>query len=301
MSRRVLCTLMLLATSLTLLSADASQSTSAPTQDTSQSSAQSKGKTIGTIISAAVDTAFPVVGKILDLFKTKPAPSAPPPDKKNKVTPPPPEKTATESEVQAAVDQAKRQFITTFKQQIQPAASVAKELNIIETFATGAVSASENISNINHYLAASSPNFDDIDTEWTIAKNYLADAIAIKDFEPISDNLIKLRLTEIQTSRKDLMVRIDKNIALGKAHKSVVKADLQAQVLAMAGLLKGLNSLAAIELASLQSDIDNLAKWANSAAGGPSTFKPNSELIKVTDDAIQASKSTIQQTPIPQQ
>jgi hypothetical protein len=237
----------------------------------------------------------------MDLFKSKTTPSTPPPDKKNKNAPAPAEKTATESEVKAAVDDAKKQFMSTVKQQIQPAASVAKELSIIETFATAAVNASENISNINHLLAASTPNFDDIDTEWTIAKNYLADAIAIKDLEPVSDKVIRLRLSDIQTSRKDLMVRIDKNVSLGKAHKTVNKADLQAQVLAMAGLLKGLNSLAAIELASLQSDIDNLAKWANSAAGGNSTFSPNSRLTKIADDAIQASKATIAQTPVPQE
>jgi hypothetical protein len=179
---------------------------------------------------------------------------------------------------------------------------VAKELGIMEAFATAAVNANENIVTTNSILGQAAPDYDQVDTEWTIAKNYLADVITIKesDIQVVSDPIIRLRLLDLQNSRRDLMVRIDRNVALGKAHKPFKKVDLQSQIIAMGALLKGLNSLAAIELASLEADIDSLAKWANGAAGGESVKKPNSQLLKIADAAVSTSTETLASTPLPQ-
>jgi hypothetical protein len=238
-----------------------------------------KGQQIGTIISSAIDTAFPVIGKVMDLFKGG-------------------KKSASKDEVAQASTDAQKQFMSTVKQKIQPAATVAKELAVLQAFATAAVNAHDNVLTINHLLEASTPNYDQVDTEWTIAKNYLADVITIKtaDIQIVADPNIQLRLLDLQNSRRDLMVRIDRNVALGKGGKPLNKADLQTQMAAMSDLLKGLNSLAAIELATLQADIDNLAKWANGAAGPQGTPKPNVGLLRIADHAVSSAKKALAST-----
>jgi hypothetical protein len=262
--------------------ATSTSSTPSPTTTPEQT-----GKKIGTIVSSAIDTAFPVIGRILDLFKGN--------DKK---------KSASKDEVTKAADDAQKQFLATVKQKLQPAATVAKELGVMEAFATAAVNANDNIVTINSLLEQETPDYDRVDTEWSIAKNYLGDVITIKkeDIQTVADPVIQLRLIDLQNSRRDLMVRIDKNVALGKAHKPLKKSDLQTQMAAMSALLKGLNSLAAIELASLQADIDSLAKWANGAAGiGEKTNKANAQLVHIADGAIGAAKGAVSTTPIPQE
>jgi hypothetical protein len=253
---------------------------------TTTNPSEQTGKKIGTIVSSAIDTAFPVIGKILDLFKGS-----------NK-------KSASKDEVTKATNDAQKQFLATVKQKMQPAATVAKELGVLQAFATAAVNAHENIVKINGLLEQNMPDYDQVDTEWGIAKNYLADVITIKkeDIQAVSDPVIKLRLMDLQDSRRDLMIRIDKNVALGKTHKTLKKADLQVQIEAMSALLKGLNSLAAIELAELQADIDSLAKWASGAAGGgEKAISPNSQLLKIADAAIGTAKGAVSSTAVPKE
>jgi hypothetical protein len=56
----------------TLQAANAQTTPPAATQPTTTiEPSKATGQRIGTIVSAAVDTAFPVIGKIMDLFKTK--------------------------------------------------------------------------------------------------------------------------------------------------------------------------------------------------------------------------------------
>ena len=70
MNRLLTTGLMILCLSTATSIASDRQATPPPTntQNTSNSATQT-GQRIGTIISAAVDQAFPVIGKIMDLFK----------------------------------------------------------------------------------------------------------------------------------------------------------------------------------------------------------------------------------------
>src|SRR5258708_461260 len=61
------------------------------TSSTETNPAANKGQQIGTIVKSAVDTAFPVIGKILDLFKGN-------------------KKSASKDEVTKATDDAQKQF-----------------------------------------------------------------------------------------------------------------------------------------------------------------------------------------------
>jgi hypothetical protein len=91
---------------------------------------------IGTIVSAAVDTAFPVIGKIMDLFKTKK------PDEKT-----------TQADVQKAVKAAQDEFKKTAEERLQPVATISKELGVIQAVATAGVKARANIATITTLLA----------------------------------------------------------------------------------------------------------------------------------------------------
>jgi hypothetical protein len=235
------------------------------------------GNKIGSIISAAFDTAFPIFGKIMDLFKNS--------DRTRK------------ADAQKALDEAKAQFEATVKKNIQPAATVAKELAVIEIFATAAVKANDSIVRMEEILQQDSPDFAEIDVNWTIVKKSLERANAVKpeDIQVIAEAVIQLRLIDLQDSRNELMVRIDNNIAKGKAGKLTKKSDLQTQVAGMAALLKGLNSLAAIEFGFLKADIDKLVKWAggNPAGGTP---KADAELMNIAETNIKLGQSAVEST-----
>jgi hypothetical protein len=258
------------------------QSTSTTTQ-TPTDSAKATGQKIGTIVSSAVDTAFPVIGKIMDLFKTKK------PDEK-----------ATQADVQKAVKTAQDDFQKNAKAKIQPVSTISKELTVISNFASAGVKARENIANMDNLLAQATPNYSKVALEWKIAKNNLADVLTIKpaDIRAIREATIQERCLDLQSARNDLMVRIDANLDdANKQAKSFSKQDLQNQISAMLSLLKGFDSLAAIELASMQDDIDSLSKWANSPAGSPfdaALKKPDPALLRVVTAAQEQAKTALQ-------
>jgi hypothetical protein len=245
------------------------------------------GQRIGAIVSAAIDTAFPVIGKILDLFK----PTSKPTD------------TVTKAAVTQSVDKAQADAKTTMKQRLQPLAGIAKELGVIQAFATAGVAARANIVTINNLLAQPSPNFLKIQTQWTIAKNYLGDVLTITpaDLAAVRETSIQARCAAVQTAHKDLFVSIDGSIGEALRRPQVPAAtvqDLKTEMQAMSDLLKGFDSLAAIEIATMQDDINSLAKWANSPAGivnfDTPLKPPDAILLEIVDTAkdtaIKASK-----------
>ncbi len=245
------------------------------TADTSTDKAKQTGQQIGTLVSSAVDTAFPIIGKIMDLFAGSKKPK--------------------QDDVAAAVKKAQTEFVTSAKLKLQPAATISKELAVIQTFGIAGVSATENIANINRLMQDKSPNYGKVALEWKIAKSYLADVLVMKqaDVQAVREPTIQERIVTLQNARKDLMLRIDDNIANAqKKPDSISRQELSDQITAMAGLLKGFNTLAAIELATLQSDIDDLAKWANSPAGqnGFAPKPPNAKLLRLVDNSAQSAK-----------
>jgi hypothetical protein len=233
--------------------------------------AQTKGKQIGEIVSSAVDTAFPVIGKIMDLFTG---------NKKN----------ASKPEVQTAVTKAQTDTVSAAKQKIKDVASVSKELGVIEAFGTAGVSASQNLATIGRLLTENNTDYSKVEEEWKVAKNYLADVLVMKpaDIQAVRDTSIQARILTLQKARKDLMSRIDDQIdSAKKKSNSFSKLDFQKQISAMSGLLDGFDTLAAVELSTLQADVDDLAKWANSPAGVVdfTPKKPSKDLLKIIDNA----------------
>jgi hypothetical protein len=251
------------------------QTSTTPT--TTPDKAQTTGKQIGEIVSSAVNTAFPVIGKIMDLFTG---------NKKN----------ASKPEVQAAVTKAQTDTVTAAKQKIKDVATVSKELGVIQAFGTAGVSASQNLATINRLLAENTTDYAKVNEEWQVAKNYLADVLVMKpaDIQAVRDITIQAKIVTLQKARKDLMTRIDDDIASAqKKAGSFSKPDFQKEITAMSGLLDGFDTLAAVELSTLQGDIDDLAKWANSPAGVIefTPKKPSQNLLKIIDDAAMGAQS----------
>lgn len=266
----------------TLIASDRQTTPPATNTQSTPNTATQTGQRIGTIISAAVDQAFPIIGKIMGLFKS------------NKTD----EKT-TQADVKKAVETAQADYKSAAKTKIQPVTTIVKEIGVIQAFAAAGVSARANIVTINNLLSQTAPNYNKIGTEWTIAKNNMADVLALKpeDIKTIREATIQERCLGLQNSRKDLMVRIDANVDDAKKNPSTFssKQELQDQIAAMADLLKGFDALGAIEFATLQDDIDSLAKWANSAQGSPLDTplkKPSTKLLRfVTDAEARANKA----------
>jgi hypothetical protein len=247
------------------------------TPATTPDKAQTTGKQIGEIVSSAVNTAFPVIGKIMDLFTG---------NKKN----------ASKPEVQAAVTKAQTDAVTAAKQKIKDVATVSKELGVIQAFGTAGVSASQNLATINRLLAENTTDYVKVNEEWQVAKNYLADVLVMKpaDIQAVRDVTIQARIVTLQKARKDLMTRIDDDIdSAQKKPGSFSKPDFQKEIIAMSGLLDGFDTLAAVELSTLQADIDDLAKWANSPAGVIefTPKKPSQNLLKIIDEAAMGAQS----------
>jgi hypothetical protein len=276
-----------------------------PTKPTAQSSAAvTTGKNIGTIISTAFDTAFPIVGKVMDLFKSKPADTTTQPstaDKKKKTTSPAPaptEPTATQSEVQTAVSKAQSELKTTIKEQIQPTATIARELGVIQIFASNGAIAQQNIVAIKRMLADPTPDYSKIKTEWTKFNNQIADILTVSraDIQLVRDVSIQGHILDLQATRKQLMVDITDNIERAvAAKKDFSKTEFEGQISAMGALLNGFDSLAAAEIGILQSDINNLAIWANSPAGSADfeTKPADPKLLQVAATAIAESKAAL--------
>jgi hypothetical protein len=267
----------LLAFTLCVLTLTLSDGQTPTTPTTTPNKAQTTGTQIGEIVSSAVNTAFPVIGKIMDLFTG---------NKKN----------ASKPEVQAAVTKAQTDAVTAAKQKIKDVATVSKELGVIQAFGTAGVSASQNLATINRLLAENTTDYGKVNEEWQVAKNYLADVLVMKpaDIQAVRDVTIQARIVTLQKARKDLMTRIDDDIASAqKKPGSFSKPDFQKEITAMSGLLDGFDTLAAVELSTLQADIDDLAKWANSPAGVIefTPKKPSQNLLKIIDDAAMGAQS----------
>jgi hypothetical protein len=229
-------------------------------------------------VSDAVNTAFPIIGKIMDLFTSSKT------------------KNASKDDVAAAVKKAQGDFLTAAKQKVQPVATVSKELGVIQAFATAGVSASQNLTTMNRLLADTEPDYGKVGEEWKVAKNYLADVLIMKpeDVQAVRDTEIQARIIKLQKARKDLMQRMDDNIdGAQKKSPSFSKPELQSEVIAMSGLLDGFDTLAAVELTALQADIDELAKWANAPAGvvNFAAKKPSPRLLKIIDDAAASAQN----------
>jgi hypothetical protein len=240
------------------------------------------GKRIGTIVSAAIDTAFPIFSKLLGLFK---------PDSK-------PDDKVTKTQVEAQVKKSGEEFKAKAKEQLQPMAAITKELAVIQTFATAGVAARANVATIQHLLIQSPPEFARIKTEWTIAKNYLGDAMALKkdDLAVVRELAVRERCVAVLAAHKDLVVRIDASIERGQrdSGKAVVD-EVSGQVEQMAGLLKGFDTLAAMEIDIIRDDVDSLAKWANGPAGPPGELakplkKPSPALLQIVDEVTARAK-----------
>jgi len=289
---QVLASLLIMLLCLSMAGGSSEQTPSTPTN----AKAIATGQTIGTIVSAAFNTAFPIIGRIMDLFK-KPATTTPPTADKNKKNPPTPaEPTATKTEVQAAVDKAQNDAKKAFKEEMQPTASVAKELAVIQTFGDGSAKANLNLAAIKRLMSETKPDYSKIKTEWTKFNLHMADILTVKksDIQLVHEVEIQSRLLTLQESRKELMQDITDNIDRAVGSKpDFSKTELESQISAMAALLNGFDSLAAAELGVLQSDIEKLSVWANSPAGGEADFKPKApdkDLLEIA--AAAATEST---------
>jgi hypothetical protein len=250
----------------------------ASAQPTAKDSATTTGKTIGTIISSAIDTVFPIIGKIKDLlFK--------PSDNANATT----TKAKVDTAAQKTTQDAKASFMT----KLQPLIGIANELKVITAFAKAGSGALKNVETISVELNQSAVDADKLKLEWDIACNYLS-PVTLEKLDDIREEAIKVRCRDLQDAHNDLYVRILAGINAVKDKKPNAVQDLKPLIVRIKELLKGFDTIAAIELDTLQNDIDSLGKWANGPAG-PSLLsvltQPDKELLAILDSSIARARS----------
>jgi hypothetical protein len=215
------------------------------------------GQRIGNIVKAAVTTAFPAVSTVLDaiLSKTKNGDS-------NKVSTSDLKSAATSSAVKTDVS-AKAQ--SGAAQAIAPIGLIAGELQTVNSFLAPTVLANDNVLLMDAGLAASSPNWDEIQIDWKVAKAQLDKISKVQDSDlnKVQDAFIRIKLQSIRDTNGDLVIRID--AALSNKDKNVPKTRALLQQLRQ--ILDGMTSVAGYELANFQSDFTSLSAWAKGAGG----------------------------------
>ena len=239
------------------------------------------GQKIGTIVKAAVDTAFPVIGKILDIFKSKK------PDEKT-----------TQADVQKAVKNAQAEFDKQAKETIKPAGQIADELRVIGVFSAGSVKASINVNTMRSNLATSNPSFDKLRIEWKVAQGHLAEAMKVSgdQLRAVREATLRAKVIDLQDARNDLMIRIDANLdpKLPDTERAQAITDLKEQLKAMSDLLRGFDSIGAVEITMLEDEVTGLVKWANGQRALEDKFrKPNPALMQIADKGLASVRKAL--------
>jgi hypothetical protein len=251
--------------------AQSSQPTAQPT--TQPAPGTQTGERIGNIVSAAVNTAFPAIGKILEIFKPKSGPN---------------ERT-TKREVEAAVSTAQT-TARSARTQLQALAGVATELKVVSKFATAASLARPSLATMEQLLAQAPPDFARISEEWAVASAHLGAVQTVDDasLRAIREIAVRTQCQRMHALNNDLLIRITLNVKRGQ--KGGADAAEAARVLTdyvrqTTERLEGFDALAAIEIDSLSADIGSLAEWASSPAGDTDLASPlpapNADLMKV--------------------
>lgn len=210
------------------------------------------GKKIGTIVKTAIDTALPGVTTLIEaIWGPRKA------DDKIK-----------KDELAKAVDAAKKQLQDEFTKKAQtnlrPVQQVSAELQVLRQVLQPSVFAQEQILQMQTRLASGSLDANaqaQQEADWKVAKAQLDKLKVIKqqDLDNIRDLWLRHMVSRIVELNNDQVLRVDPK-ATGPAALNA----LQGVSLA----LRDVTAAVGYELAALESDIGELAKWANNAQGG---------------------------------
>jgi hypothetical protein len=212
----------------------------------------STGQKIGTIVSAAINTALPGVSAILNLL----------PKKSNGQ----PKDSVKPDEVKTAVEAARKDLLKAALDNLKPVNEVSAELSTLNKFLTPTVVASENLIRIQTRFSTTAQPFADTfwqaqNGDWAVAKARLntLNNITDSDIAKIRDLWLRNKLATIKVQGSDSLIRLDDAIK----NKTVAQIpDLLKDLIA---LLSDVSMAVGYELSDLQNDLGELGKWA----GGP--------------------------------
>jgi hypothetical protein len=247
----------------------------APTPAAPATPAATAGQTIGTIIKAAIQTAFPGVGTILNAFLgTNPA-TANKPDN-TKVTVGQVKNGATTPSTQQCVQQ---EITAAIQPKLAPVSEVAGELAVVDQFLLPSVEASKNLTLMQADLAAQTVNWSDVQLNWSLVKIQLSKVKSVPDpqINSVSDLWLRNKLATIKNANDAPATIIEAKIAAKNS------AETAAAVQSLAQVMDGMTAAAGYELANMQTDLTNLANWAKGAGG---TVSPTNPFKAVADNAI---------------
>jgi hypothetical protein len=213
------------------------------------------GQVIGNIVKTALTTAFPGAATILNSIL-----AATPNNGGSKVS-----KADLTTGANNANTQIKNDSLTKAQTALQPIGQVGSELATINLFLTPAVEANDDLIRIQTEISTNPADWASANVDWSVAKAQLSaiSNVSAADINKVQDLFLRNKLTEIQGTNKDLVIRVSAAIAAKDTAKT------QQLLSQLSQIVGGMPAVAGYELANLQSDLTGLAAWAKGAGGSP--------------------------------
>lgn len=217
-------------------------------------SAQSKGNQIGEVIKAAIETAVPAIGTLMNLIWPKK------PDNSDKTT-------ATKSEIQTALEAEKEKWKNDMKNGMQPIASISDELAVVRRFVKPADKIQIEMKTISTLLMVEEKSiaWDQIRKRWKTANTYWGEFASVGDNElkSVSSYFVRSKLELIRDSGKDLRSDIQSSIDDSKI------SDLKGEVDQAFEMMSHVNQVLLFYIDDFSAGFNDLSDYLNNSMSGP--------------------------------
>lgn len=208
------------------------------------------GQRVGNIVRAAIDTALPAVGPLLDLVWKNPNGQKKGDDDKMK-----------KSELEKTLADATKQLKKDAELKLRDVATVSLELRVIGRFLEPVTKARENLVRMQSRAESSTVDWSEQKTDWGVVKAQLqtVDGIGETDIDFVRDMWLRNALKQIKGVNKDQVIRISAELERQAPDRIRLTSALQDLSLT----LNTVTAAVVYELSDLQADMRNVSAWTN--------------------------------------
>jgi hypothetical protein len=233
------------------------------------------GQKIGSVVKDAIETAFPVAQKIIDLIW---------PDRKG---------SKNVKEIEAGLDKARKQFLGEAHAALKPLISISAELTVLRSVTYDGLRALEPIHTMQGLCSTAATDQrlrEKLAVEWSVASTLLEKVSGVDDaaIKKLGESELSSRVIQIRDANFTTAKRLSTRLSAGSLDVPAIAADLQI----LSGLMTGLDAVMYAKLLMLDSDIATLAKWAGGQQGSSETANDVAESLRIADRALSSFKKT---------
>jgi len=243
-------------------------------QSSATTATAAPGTALGATIKGVIETVFPAITPIVDLFRPK---------QNNK---------EKEDKQQADIASKIADLKRATKQQLAPVAALSEELAVIDTIAGNAAIAEISLAQINVMLAmpvVSDKTWEAIKEEWSNATKALAKVDAIdskKILDTVKDDAIQARLLDARALEEEASNRIQQRLP-GKDAPHI-----REQTLKLQDALLAARNLSTIKLARLSRELKVVQDYLSTGQGTEAPALPiPADYLDLTDRALARAKN----------